>query len=199
MTILHLSGSQEDYSDFGDPLTSLTGEENTAQMTPPASRVGVSGDTYVPSLDPMPAREGDASKLSRIHDPLTSTRTINQRRQFSLTQAAFEGDTAFSCQPTSPWSTAIGGMCSQAHGNDVKETNQVVPPPENPNTPAIDDDYVNDENYGEDIWMSSNHTQQENRMVPEPGLQPGLQTLTTVSSTYENLGTRPKTSVTLFF
>ena len=145
----------------------------------------------------MPAREGDASKLSRIYDPLTSTRATNQRRQFSLTQAAFEGDSPFSCQPTSPWSTAIGGMCSQAHGNDVTETNQFVPPTEKPYGPAIDDDYVSDENDVEDIWMNLNRMRTENRTASGPGLLPGLQTLGTVSSTYDNLGARPKTSATL--
>ena len=164
-------------------------------MTSPANRVGLSGDTHVPSLDTMPARERDASKLSRIPDPLILTRDTSQ--EFSLTRIAFEGDTAFSCQPTSPWSTAIGGMCSQAHGNGVTETNQFVPPTENLHASANDEDYISDENDGEDIWTSLHRMRTENRMASELGLHPWLQTIGDVSSTYENLGARPKTSVTL--
>ena len=39
--------------------------------------------------------------------------------------------------------------------------------------------------------------QAENRVASGPGLYPGLQTLGVVSSTYENLGARLKTSATL--
>ena len=117
--IQFLSGHQADGNEFVDPLTSPPRTIRNAQWTPPASRLDLHGVFNVPNSVSLPAREGDAAQgtgFPRTYNPSTLSRTVGHQRQtFPLFQGRFNDDTAFSTEPTAPWITAMGSMCSQTH------------------------------------------------------------------------------------
>ena len=117
--IQFLSGSQADDNEFVDPRTSPSRSIRNTQLTPPASRLDLNGGFNVPNSVSLLGREGDAALgtgFPRTYNPSTFSRAVGQQRQtFPLFQGRFNDDTAFSTEPTAPWITVMGSMCSQTH------------------------------------------------------------------------------------